>query len=514
MDYEPHPLIFEPGLRLDISPYAAKGKYVGGFNVRFYQGMPEKIGGWAQALTSQLDGPARGVHAWTGLDGTRYVAWGTANKLWVMEGNTLHDITPVGMPAGNVDGADSYAFGQSYWGGGPWGGANLYFTSPTQPRTWTLGNWGEDLIACYRGGPLYLWDRSVGTGTPAAIVPTAPASMLTFWVSETNRYLIALGAQGGPIVAGSDMTVAWCNREDLTNWTASVASTAGDKRLEIGSIIVASVDTRLGRLILTDAAAYMMRYIGPPYIFSITKIGEGHDAPVSPNAIIARNGIAYWMGPQSIMSYGGTVEPARLTSPINSDLYASLNRAQAFKCWAGINKKFGEVTFFYPDIRDGSVAGRENSRCFSVNDDGWSRSFFGRTSWLDENVSTNYPVATDAEGRIHFHEVGVDGAGTPLPFELETGEVEMGNGGSFIRTRRLIPDYQRITGSHTVTLSARRFPMDSEVVTKSGIVTPTSRIVPIQLRGRSMRMRISGDTLGADFRLGTYRAAIRAHGGR
>lgn len=500
MDYSLAPLQIAPGIVTSLSPYAAKGRYIAGDRVRFWQGEAEKIGGWIRAVPSSLEAPARGVHAWAGLDGKRYVAWGTFDKLWVMVDGVVHDVTPVGMPAGLINGQNSYAWGQSTWGGAGWGGTT-YFNSPIQPRVWTLGNWGEDLVACWRGGPLYVWQASLGSGTPAAIVPAAPASILTFFVSEQNRYLVALGAD-------DPMMIRWCSREDLTTWTPATSNTAGDKRLEIGSTIVASADTRLGQLVLTDAAAYTVRYIGPPFIFSVDKVSEGHDPPIGPNAIIAKNGTAFWMGPEHIFTYSGVIESVPCS--VENEVYDNLNKDQAYKCVAGLNKKFGEVTFFYPDSRDGI----ENSRYASFNADGWSIGKVARTSWLDENVSTKYPIATDPTGNIYLHEVGVDADGAALPFELESGEIEIGNGDEFIHVRKLIPDYARIAGSHAITIEARDYPQSDPRVKGPFIVAPGVKRISPRVRGRSMRFKISGDTLGSDFRLGRYRAEIRPDGGR
>ncbi len=513
-DYRNIDLNLTPGLLTVNSSYAAKGRYIAGSNIRFFQRFPERIGGWHPFISASLGGPSRGVHAWSGPDGSRYMAFGTATHLWLMKDGALFDITPVGLTAGLVDAAPntlvSGGWGSSGWGGIGWGGGNSIITSTAQPRTWRLANWGQDLVASYRGGPLYLWSAAGGTGVPAAQVANAPTVISDFWVSETNRYLIALGATGGAVAAGGGpMTVAWCDREAITTWAPTTTNTAGDKRLEIGSEIITSVDVRGGRLLFTDAAVYLARYIGPPFIFGIDKVGEGYDPPIGPNAAVARDGVGYWLGHQYVSSYNGAIQ--RVPCDVHDEVYGHLHRDQAHKVWAGLNRKHGEILWFYPDRRDGA----ENSRHVAVNSDGWSLGTLARTCWIDANVSVTSPVATDASGAIFLQEQGgIDGNGAPIAWELETGEVELEQGDLFMRVRKLIPDWERLSGSPTLELLPRRYPVEGAGANPARTMTLGVGKTSVRARGRSIRFRMSSSSTNNDFRLGVMRAAVRPDGAR
>ena len=50
---------FQPGFNKQITETTAEGQWVGGDNVRFRYGTPEKIGGWAQLGENKLTGAAR-----------------------------------------------------------------------------------------------------------------------------------------------------------------------------------------------------------------------------------------------------------------------------------------------------------------------------------------------------------------------------------------------------------------------------------------------------------------------
>ena len=84
-----------PGINKEVTDYTGEGKWTDGDNVRFFQGLPQKIKGWEKFISTTLVGVARDQHAWVALDGTRYDAIGTDRKLYVIEEGLAYDITPL-----------------------------------------------------------------------------------------------------------------------------------------------------------------------------------------------------------------------------------------------------------------------------------------------------------------------------------------------------------------------------------------------------------------------------------
>tara|TARA_R100000353_G_scaffold20274_1_gene18378 strand:+ start:12369 stop:14198 length:1830 start_codon:yes stop_codon:yes gene_type:complete len=84
-----------PGINKEVTDYTGEGKWTDGDNVRFFQGLPQKIKGWEKFIPTTLVGVARDQHAWVALDGTRYDAVGTDRKLYVIEEGLAYDITPI-----------------------------------------------------------------------------------------------------------------------------------------------------------------------------------------------------------------------------------------------------------------------------------------------------------------------------------------------------------------------------------------------------------------------------------
>jgi hypothetical protein len=85
---------FNPGVNKDDSPLSSEGGFTDADKVRFVRGQPQSIGGWDTATIDTFTGIARGGHAWSDISGRRWLAWGTATKLYVFAGGIIRDITP------------------------------------------------------------------------------------------------------------------------------------------------------------------------------------------------------------------------------------------------------------------------------------------------------------------------------------------------------------------------------------------------------------------------------------
>ena len=83
-----------PGFYNDGTNYAAKGKWNNGNNVRFKDGLPEKIGGWSRS-TGPFIGLCRSLTNWQDLSGNHQLGIGTNLKYYVSTNGAMNDITPL-----------------------------------------------------------------------------------------------------------------------------------------------------------------------------------------------------------------------------------------------------------------------------------------------------------------------------------------------------------------------------------------------------------------------------------
>jgi len=87
--------VFRPGINREGTDYDNEGGWFDSNLVRFKNGRPQKIGGWAKDTSHTFVGKARALHAWVSLAGTKYLGTGTTWKYYIKEGNEFNDVTPI-----------------------------------------------------------------------------------------------------------------------------------------------------------------------------------------------------------------------------------------------------------------------------------------------------------------------------------------------------------------------------------------------------------------------------------
>ena len=88
-------LVFKPGVNRDQTNYASEGGWFDMDKVRFRSGYPEKIGGWLVQTFDQYVGEARLLFPWALTTGATILCIGTNEKIYVTQGTSLFDITPL-----------------------------------------------------------------------------------------------------------------------------------------------------------------------------------------------------------------------------------------------------------------------------------------------------------------------------------------------------------------------------------------------------------------------------------
>lgn len=88
-------LVFKPGINRDQTNYASEGGWYDCDKIRFRSGYPEKIGGWEVQNFEAYIGTARTVFTWATTNGSQLIAVGTNEKIYVVAGTNIFDITPI-----------------------------------------------------------------------------------------------------------------------------------------------------------------------------------------------------------------------------------------------------------------------------------------------------------------------------------------------------------------------------------------------------------------------------------
>lgn len=414
-----------------------------------------------------------------------------------------------------------------------------------QLRLWTNDNYGQDLVIAPRGGSVFYWKASLGTQTRAQPLSTlstnegfdgtrVPTATLQVVASAIQRFVICFGANPyDPITAATTfdpMLVRWSDQENPYEWVPAVTNQSGEFRLSNGSYIMTAEATRQEILVWTDSAIYSMQYLGPPYVWGF-QILMDNISIMSPNASITVNNVTYWMGVDKFYIYSGRVET--LPCALRQYIFTDINKDQAFQVFAGGNEGYNEVWWFYCSQGSNTV---DKYVIYNYLERTWAYGSMARTAWLDSGIRP-YPMAADYNNRILYHESAVDDvsgeAPVPIVSYVQSSDFDIGDGHNFGFVWRILPDVN-FNGSNTnnpyVTMQVKPRrnsgtpygAADSpEVISADNFTTePVYTVqeftgqVYTRLRGRQMAFRITSDSLGVAWQLGSPRIDIRNDGRR
>ena len=401
----------------------------------------------------------------------------------------------------------------SGWGAGAWStygwgqGLQLYSDS-----IWSQVTFGQLLIFGQTGGAPYVYDPTSATtpvfnrGVLVSSLPGAsgvPTSQNLMFFSPAAHILVFCGTNSTAGGSTYDpLLVRWADSDSIVQWTPAITNQAGEYRLPQGSKIVAAANARQDTLLLTDTAAYLMQYVGAPYIFSFSRQSDNISI-INSRAIVSAGGNVFWMGYDKFYYYDGTVRT--LPCPLRNEVFGNLNPSadSTEYIFAGTNEGFNEIWWFY------SASGNSDPDryvIFNYVDTIWYYGSMQRTAWLDTPLAAG-PLAGTQLSNLVTHEVGIDdlsgGIAQPINAYIKSADFDIGDGQNYAFVRKFLPDVN-FAGSTAasprvaLTVQGRKNPGGTVVATPAQTVTltatnPNIRFtdeLSIRLRARQMNVTI------------------------
>lgn len=411
-----------------------------------------------------------------------------------------YEISP-GQP--NV--VQGLGFGTGTYGTGTWGTPRASSNFTIYASMWSLDKYGENLLAMFSGANLYQWDPDTPTAR-AAKVTNSPTGNFMFVTNE--RYPVVLGSNG------VNMQISWPDQNDITNWTPSSTSTALSRTLQKGSRMVAGANlVQTANILWSDEAAYSMSYTGQRSSVYNTLIAADKCGLIGPHAFATAFGRAYWMSHKDFFMYGGgTVQKIPNTDDIRDWLYARLDGQQNWKVACRYLSEHNDIVWFY--VLDGDLEPRYYV-AVSLDDFSWTMGNLGRGAWAEKSGINPAVYASDENGMIFLHEIGLDDDGAPMSWYLESAPIDIDDGSQSFDIWGYIPNFQRQVGDINVTFTTWDMPQHT---TPQEIATDTisvgEGIVDLHASGRQASVKLEGSALGGDFRLGLARVEISGAGER
>jgi len=442
-----------------------------------------------------------------------------------------------------------YGWGTSSWGASTWNTPRATSAVVLDAGNWSLDNYGQVLVATIFNGKTFTWNAGASgargirasTSTSGIVTTNNPTATRFTLVSDRDRHLFHFGTETtiGDTTTQDPMFVRFSNQEDLNTYFPTATNTAGFFTLDTGNEIRAALQGKDYVFVLTDVAAYVIQYVGPPFTFSVRQVGTNCGC-ISQHGASYVNGAIYWMSNEGgFFMYDGTVKS--LPCLVEDFVFTSnngnlgVNYSSSDVIYSSPNSLYTEVNWFYPTADSEQV-----NRCVTYNysENLWTTSTLDRTTYQDQGVY-NLPYATDYEdsntpvfpeilgitnlhgASIYYaHEIGTDQINstgtTSINAFIRSGDFDIEDGEIFMSMRRFMPDYKLLIGNSKVTLFISDFPSDSQTSSPLGpfTINSTTDKVDTRARGRLLSLKIENDALGETWRYGSFRMDAQPDGRR
>jgi hypothetical protein len=365
---------------------------------------------------------------------------------------------------------------------------------------------------------------------------SVPLTQNYFIISDASRFVICFGTNDFGSTESDPMLIRWSDQESYLEWAPAITNQAGSVRLSHGSEIVTALQSRQEIVVWTDSTIYSLQYLGPPYVWG-TQLLADNISIISSTAAAIGSGITYWMGIDKFYKYDGRVQTLRCD--VRQYIFNDINLQQADQIFASTSEGFNEVWWFYCSENSFTV---DRYVIYNYSEDIWMYGTLARTAWLDSGLR-DYPIAATYASNLVDHESGVDDntTGTPVAIEasITSSQFDIGDGHNMAFVWRMLPDltFRGSTDGTTPSLTMQLLPLQNSgsgynnplsvggtSATASFPVTATQTYpidldtftgqINIRIRGRQMAMRITSNTLGTQWQLGSPRIDERSDGRR
>ena len=462
------------------------------------------------------------------VDGNTYKVTHTSNASGTASsqggsGNAKYQIT-----VGTDRSAFGFGWGTGTWNAGTWNTPRSTSSIQLEATYWNLDTFGEDLLAIRNNDALYRWDLSGGTGTRAQKVSQAPTANRVLLVSSPDRHIFLFGTEttiGSPTTQ-DDLFLRFSSQEDFNTWTPLSTNTAGSFRIQDGSKVVAAKRSRGSILVWTDTALHALNNIGPPFIFGLNQIGSNCGA-VSANAVADVNGVTFWMSQTAFYQFDGAIK--KLDCTVQDFVFDDINATANGQISIAINTDFNEVTWFYATKNSNFL---DASVTYNYLENVWyTNNGFTRTSWVDRGVyalpyatsysstatATNIPVPLGLTGgatTLFRHESGVNDDGVAMDCQITSGDFDIKEGDEVFLCSRVIPDFKDQVGNTEIRVEFANYPASTNTRSFTSTTSSSTKFFSTRGRGRQANVKVSSDTIDANWRFGTLRLDVKPDGTR
>lgn len=397
------------------------------------------------------------------------------------------------------------------WGAGPWGegtwGTPRAEGIPLEIRTWSLFEYGNDLLASPSGGTIYLWLEA----TDDTAQPLSGAPVYCRYVFVTGeRFVFALGAGAD---STTPMVVKWPDQDDPTDWTPSASNSANARTLQSGSRLIAGAPLSDGiNLVWSDTSLYVFQYTGSDFIYDSRLVGTICGL-VGPMAFTKVSGMAFWMSGDSFFMYSSGVQPIPNGDDVSDWVFSRMDPSQITKTFCIYDQKQNQIRWHYC-----STGNSEPDSYVDVSLDGkfvWTVGTIDRTGGTPYRFAESSMLLVSSDGTIYAHGIGTNADGAAMNASITYGLYAVAQAESNVDVVGIVPDCERQEGDLEFEIYTKERPnsaanFDEQIVT----LAPTDEIGDCRVCGRHFGMTVRSNEIDGDFRLGIVNLEVQRGGGR
>ena len=407
---------------------------------------------------------------------------------------------------GTEDGVVGLGWGAGTWGTGTWGTPRTDGIE-IQLRTWSLAEYGNDLLASPSLGGLYLWQEA--TDSEAEVVSGAPTSIRAMFVTP-ERFVMALGTS-------SPMTVQWPDQDDITDWTPSAANTANTRTLQSGSELRNGAALADGiSLVWSDSSLYVFQYTGSEFVYD-SRLAGTNCGLLCPKGFAVASGVAFWVSNRSFKMYAGGVQDIPNAGDIVDYVFDNMNQAHVDKMWAFYDETNNQVRWHFVSTL-GHDPSSEPDRYVDVNIGGdwaWTTGTLDRTTGTTFRSGELLSLQVSSGGSIYLHDDTPDDDGAALESYITYGLYALEGGERNVDVMGIIPDSARQTGDLDFEIYTKERPNSSANFDEQTVTLGEGdEIGDARVSGRHFGMTVRSNEIGGDYRLGIVNLEIQGGGTR
>jgi hypothetical protein len=488
-----YPLIMLPGIQRDGTQFSSR-YYTDGQWVRFYRGLPQKMGGYKQ-ITNTTPNIIRGTFVIPNSPNFNvYVGDANSVKYIQMDGSgtslsALTDRTPALFPAN------------------------------------TNNQWSFDLMYSTINNSSTL----IAHATPNATnIDSDTETPVYYGNTYDNSPLIDTGfvASGGIVVLHPFLFI-FGNNGSVTYTLANNPTVELGSARVTGLKIVAGISTRGGNsspagLLWSLDSLIRVTQVGTTSIEFAFDTVTTESSILSSKSIIEMDSNYYWAGIGKFFQYSGAVQ--ELPNNMNLDyFFNNLNFSQRQKVWATKYPRKGEIWWHYPS---GNSTECDRAIIFNTREQKWYDTAISRSSGYF-NSTLAYPVWTDNvldntnNYPIWLHEIGkdknVNGTLSAIQSYFKTGNIawvafdpnaQQQEIDEWVYLYRLEPDFIQ-SGDMSFIVSGRKYARSPIVDSDPVIFSPSRVKIDTRKQFREMTLRFESNVVGGYYEMGQVLMVMR-----